>query len=649
MDCIRRTLIVFCALFVSVLLQTANADVGKWVTHGPFGGCCGEFLFHPTVKNLVFGVGEDLFRSYDGGIHWKRLNLRNVLNQEYLNITTARLDPSNPDRIVVFAEALQLLISNDQGNNWQVVQPNFNPYPRELSLIEFEIDPHNSHRMYAVFNFGPGYKSTDGGATWQYISDASAPEISQIELHPKASNILYALSYNNRPIVIKSTDAGKTWQSSSRGLPNNFSGDLVLDRSNPNVLYIAGTAKTIDGGKNWIRTPCNCTVNGMALDPQNKNILYLAASEGLLKSTNGGSSWRSMPLPNVFGSSPNSVSVNSMDSSVLLAGTLVGLMRSSNAGSFWKFVATGPGGAQAFHLAIGHSRPGLIFASAPLVLYRSTSGGNEWETVSRFPAEFGVWNSAVHPANSNLIAAIGYLRNNQSRIALSTDAGKTWIFRTLNVVNPYSIEFDPIDTTTIYVGARGSYAMTKSTDFGKTWHFINKGLNGIDLVSVIAIDSKNTNRVFIGTNANKIFGSDDGGAHWKEQNQGIPAPTEDNFFINSLRFDPSHSNVLYTANSADVFKSTDGGKSWIKKDRGLPSQRYVNFVLIDPANPSKLYTGGEMTPPIFVSEDGGENWSAFSTKGLPQVTILSLGISAAQEDKLYALTNKGIFSYILPD
>ncbi len=645
MNCMRTVLIFFCALFVSVLIHTANADVGKWVTHGPFGGCCGEFLFHPTVKNLVFGIGEDLFRSYDGGVHWKRLDLRKVLNQEYLSITTARLDPSNPDRIVVFADVF--LISNDRGNNWQIIQPTFNPRPEDVYLLEFEIDPNNSLRMYAVFEYGPGYKSTDGGATWQYISGASTPVMTQIELHPKASNILYALSYNNRALVIKSTDAGKSWQSSSRGLPNDFSGDLILDRSNPNVLYIAGTARTTDGGKNWIRTPCNCTAQAMALDPQNQNVLYLAATEGILKSTNGGFSWRSTPLPNVAGVFPNSIAINSFDSGVLLAGTLVGLLRSSNAGSFWKFVATGPGGAQAFHLAIGDSRPGLIFASAPLVLYRSASGGNVWEAVSRFPGQFSVWDTAVHPANSNLIAAIGWLRNNQSRIALSTDAGKTWIFRSLNVGNPYSIAFDPIDTSTIYVGAGGSYAMTKSTDFGRTWSFINKGLSGVGLVSVIAIDSKNTKRVFIGTNANKIFGSEDGGAHWKEQSQGIPAPTEDTFFINSLRFDSSHSNVLYTANSADVFKSTDGGKSWIKKDHGLPSQRYVNFVLIDPANPSKLYTGGGMTPPIFVSEDGAENWRTFSTKGLPQVTILSLEISAAQQDKLYALTNKGIFSFIL--
>ena len=34
MDCIRKTLIVLCALFVSVLIQTANADVGKWITRG---------------------------------------------------------------------------------------------------------------------------------------------------------------------------------------------------------------------------------------------------------------------------------------------------------------------------------------------------------------------------------------------------------------------------------------------------------------------------------------------------------------------------------------------------------------------------------------------------------------------------------------
>ena len=175
-----------------------------------------------------------------------------------------------------------------------------------------------------------------------------------------------------------------------------------------------------------------------------------------------------------------------------------------------------------------------------------------------------------YPANSNLIAAIGYLRNNQSRIALSTDAGKAWIFRTLNVGNPYSIAFDPMDTTTIYVGARGSYAMTKSTDFGRIWSFINKGLNGVGLVSVIAIDCKNTKRVFIGTNANMIFGSDDAGAHWKEQSQGIPPPTEDKFFINSIRFDPSHSNVLYTANSSVFSRVLMAARVGQKRIVGFP-------------------------------------------------------------------------------
>ncbi len=188
MDCIRKTLIVLCALFVSVLIQTANADVGKWITHGPFGGCCGKFLFHPTVKNLVFGVGEDLFRSYDGGLHWKKLNLRNVLNQEYLNITTARLDPSNADRIVVFADAF--LISNDRGDHWQIIQPTFNPRPEDVYLTEFEIDPHNSRRMYAVFESGQGYKSTDGGATWQYISGFSTPAMGKDRTSSKSEQHL---------------------------------------------------------------------------------------------------------------------------------------------------------------------------------------------------------------------------------------------------------------------------------------------------------------------------------------------------------------------------------------------------------------------------------------------------------------------------
>ncbi|HZN00628.1 MAG TPA: hypothetical protein VFB70_14600, partial [Pyrinomonadaceae bacterium] len=87
------------------------------------------------------------------------------------------------------------------------------------------------------------YKSMDAGKTWKRIGLEDTRQIPRIRVHPKNPDLVYvaALGHvwgpNEQRGVFRSKDGGKTWEKVfSRG---NKAGaiDLILDPSNPNTIY----------------------------------------------------------------------------------------------------------------------------------------------------------------------------------------------------------------------------------------------------------------------------------------------------------------------------------------------------------------------------------------------------------------------------
>jgi len=119
------------------------------------------------------------------------------------------------------------------------------------------------------------YKSIDGGKTWQHVGLQDSQHIARIVIHPKNPDIVYVASmghlYTPNPErgVFKTADGGKTWTKVL--YVNDTIGviDLVMNQTNPNVLYAAAYEKyrypwrfveggegsavyqTTDGGKTW--------------------------------------------------------------------------------------------------------------------------------------------------------------------------------------------------------------------------------------------------------------------------------------------------------------------------------------------------------------------------------------------------------------
>lgn len=222
--------------------------------------------------------------------------------------------------------------TTNAGTTWKPIFDKQNSY----SIGAITIDPNNPHTIWAGtgenvggrhVGFGDGiYVSHDDGKSWKNMGLKKSEHLSKIIVHPKNSDIIWAVSQG--PLwskggergVYKSTDAGKSWK---RTLGDNEwvgATDLLIDPENPDVLYAAtwqrqrtvaayigggpgsGLHKSTDGGETWRKLTrgipkSNLGKIGLAMSPFNSDIIYAAIeldrkSGGIFISTDRGESWK---------------------------------------------------------------------------------------------------------------------------------------------------------------------------------------------------------------------------------------------------------------------------------------------------------------------------------------------------------------------
>ena len=178
---------------------------------------------------------------------------------------------------------------------------------------------------------GGVWKTTDGGLTWQPISDKDfrTGSIGAIDVAPSDPNVVY-VGTGESPIrgnvspgdgMYRSTDAGKTWLPSGLRDAGQI-GAIQVHPGNPDLVYVAvlghafgpnaerGVFRSKDGGRTWDKILFRSDSAGaidLAMDPVNPRILYAAfwqarrgpwymssggPGSGLFKSTDGGDTWK---------------------------------------------------------------------------------------------------------------------------------------------------------------------------------------------------------------------------------------------------------------------------------------------------------------------------------------------------------------------
>ena len=205
------------------------------------------------------------------------------------------------------------------------------------------IDPINANVVYTG-SFGGLAKTTDGGVTWRYLSDAWASQsISAIVVDPNASNDVYVGTGNSYgPYGVglyRSFDGGSTWSSplGTTQLAGTYMRTIAIDpntsgsQSNTTVYVANGCAdpdpshcpgnyglwRSTNSGSTWTRLrqgqpSVTHGIYDVAIDSStHPSTLYVTEDDGTFKSTDSGQSWIS--IHDVLQGSRNRLSVvNSM-------------------------------------------------------------------------------------------------------------------------------------------------------------------------------------------------------------------------------------------------------------------------------------------------------------------------------------------------
>jgi len=194
--------------------------------------------------------------------------------------------PSNPS--IVYAVASGLARSRDGGATWSANR--FAPTD-SLKHPAVAVDPDSPETVYFAAASGALARSPDGGASWTTLL-APAKPICSIAIDPGQSSVLYVVEKSdngNDGVLWKSMDRGDTWRSIEdlgTGVAFVEAGAGAIWASN-GYLY-----RSLDGAA-WTRLslPQTDSVDAVAFDPADEEIVYASTGEAIYKSIDGGDHW----------------------------------------------------------------------------------------------------------------------------------------------------------------------------------------------------------------------------------------------------------------------------------------------------------------------------------------------------------------------
>jgi photosystem II stability/assembly factor-like uncharacterized protein len=481
------------------------------------------------------------------------------------------------------------------------------------------------------------YKSTDAGKTWTPMGLQATSTIPRIVVHPANPDIVYVAAggheWTDNPDrgVYKTTDGGKTWAKILYVNDKTGANDLVMDPSNPDVLYAStwqrirkkwndprnfpdytgsGVYKTADGGKTW--TAMNAGLPepryrgriGLDLCRSKPNVVY-AFIDNYEKGRDATEEERldSYGLP----------------SSGFIKGATV--YRSDDGAASW-VQASGLTDAQKQYMMRHSNTYGWVFAQVRvdpndpdtvytmgLSLHVSTDGG---KTFKRVPGpgsdHHALW---IDPDNSSYL-----VKGFDQGLAVSYDKGRNWrYFRdVLAVCQFFNVNYDMATPFRVYGSMQDHGSFRAAVDLSR----------GRDKVPT-------------------------------QEFQSAPGGEGSNHFIN-----PDNADLVYSAGFYGTIMRTDVSKggSWWQTSKNLLPRVYENEprlrgqwlapFLLSPHNPSIVYHGMQF---VFRSLDGGDTWEKISPDltwntaaemgDIPYHTLFALSESPLKYGLVYAGTDDG--------
>jgi len=606
-------------------------------------------------------IGRGMYKSVDGGRTWAFSGLRDVGQ-----IATVRVHPSNASR--VFAAALG------------------NPFAPNVDRGVF--------------------RSTDGGANWAkvlYVSDSSGA--ADLEMQPGNPDVLFASIWRGqrKPWTIvsgameggiyKSTNGGDTWAKLGGGLPTGLFGrsNVAISKAAPNRIYALIEAKPggglyrsedagatwqlVNGAQNLWTRPFYYTTLGV--DPVNPDVVWVGA-EGWYKSTDGGRTFRSSPVPH---GDNHDVWINPDNPDIMVQANDGGANVSLDGGQTWSAQDNQPT-AELYQVYVDNQYPARVYGaqqdnSTLIVPTNPTGAGysNEWRTGP------GCETGPIMPHPTNPDTVYGSCKGQFSRQSLRSgqeweswvggeslygNGGATLTYR-FQRVSP--MEISPFNSRVIYYG---SQYVHRSVDEGITWQKISPDLTafppgepqeasgrpitrdatGEEMYSTVyAIRESPVQKGVIWTGANDgpFWVTVDDGRTWKNV---TPPDLPPGGRVQNIDPSPHRAGTAYYAVyryllgdfTPYLYRTDDFGKTWTRLTdgrNGIAADEPTRIVREDPKRPRLLYAGTEFG--MYISFDDGGQWRSFQ-QNLPNTPITDIKFANGGDDMVLSTMGRSFWT-----
>jgi photosystem II stability/assembly factor-like uncharacterized protein len=536
---------------------------------------------------------------------WRCIGATNIGGR----LTSIVCHPKHPDRIWVGAAGGGVWQSKDAGQTWRSL---WNKQD-SLNIGSLAIDPANPNVIYcgtgeanlSLDSYGGVgiYKSSDGGATWKLLAQASELGI------PTRIGVIAVDPFDSAHLLI---------------------GGVGADESSPRHDDFGGMFVSRDRGVTWQRetfiSPNNYWCHAILFHPTNPGVIFATFTEqgaknGIWLSEDGGEHWRQppkgLPAPENFGRT--SLAISPSDPDVIHAfaqntlsdrsDLVLGVFRSGDGGKAWKEIGGRHFGAEGQisygnTIAVHPEHPNHVLCGG-VDLHLTTDGGKTWTRATRWNSNRGSIHYA-HADHHHLLmpaAAPGRVYDpNDGGLDVSEDGGLTWCNRSkgLAVTMYYDMDVSQSDGHLFGGGAQDNGTLVTITGRSND-HFEVLGGDGGWMI----YDPADQNH-FYASYYNMFI------QRWRNgrsRNVSPPVPQDeaDSTWMVYVTMDPQDSDTVFTG-STRVWRTKNDGKKWRVVSPDLDGSS-ISAIEVAPADSKRVYVGTE-NGGFFRSRDGGETWSA---------------------------------------
>ncbi|NJL27136.1 MAG: hypothetical protein HC897_04235 [Thermoanaerobaculia bacterium] len=609
---------------------------------------------HPSDPNVAYAASASggIWKTTDAGVSW----LPKTDELPNLNHGCVALDPQNPETVYAGTGEYTtqsagdgLFRSTDGGTFWERIGTTAQVGATCTRII---VDPTDSSWIHLTGSLGY-VRSTDGGASWERLLTGRA---SDLALDPSNPTRLYAGRHDDG--LYRSTDAGGSWARLGGGLPASGVNRILVTiaASSPATVYTAqlagsslqGLYRSTDNGDSWAARPATPNFPSpqgwydafLAVDPTAPDTLYAGgvfptyAVAGVVKSTNGGTSWTDITFDGAGNNPhPDMHTLSIGPGGALWLGCDGGVWKSTDAGAHWINANATLAVTQFYALALHPSDAEQMMAGTQDNGTTARSLGTEdWPQI--FAGDGGY---LAYDTSSPDRRYVTYVRLSVYRQVGggTVNISGPWGSDPKNFIAP--LVMDPNDPKTL-LGGTNRVWRTTNADTTASWTAISTtSVAGGATLNAIAVAKGASGTIYTGGSNGKVAVTNDA-ATWFDRSTGLPAGQVSDILIDPD--DPSRAYVAFhNTTGPRVLRTTDQGLGWSDVTGTLPAGVSARALEIDwRQSPPTLFVGTGVG--IYWSSNDGASWTKDGAD-LPNVNIGDLAIDFANETIVAATYGRG--------